>query len=64
MAILLKENAMVCIHIGCEVLFEGPSLRCPLCGWQGVLYTEVEELAAAQTGRMIGPSVSLGSRLQ
>jgi hypothetical protein len=45
MQVILRELAVVCLHAGCEVIFEGPSLVCPLCGWQGAAYIEVEEMA-------------------
>jgi rRNA maturation endonuclease Nob1 len=47
MQVILPELAMVCIHRGCAVIFEGPSRVCPLCGWQGTPYTDIEELATS-----------------
>ena len=42
MQVILPALAIVCIHVGCEVVFEGPSQTCPLCGWQGIAFREIE----------------------
>lgn len=55
MQIILPELARVCLHRGCEVIFEGPMLTCPLCGCQGATFREVEE---ALTSSMAGPQRS------
>ena len=48
MSIILQDAAMVCIHLGCEVIFTGPSQQCPCCGWQGVTYREIEAMATTR----------------
>ena len=43
--IIKQDKAMVCIRMGCEVIWEGPSNICPECKHEGVTYREIEALA-------------------
>jgi hypothetical protein len=43
--VIKQDKAMVCIRIGCEVIWEGPSRICPKCKYEGVTYREIEALA-------------------
>ena len=43
--VILPDLAMVCLRAKCAVIFEGPDLKCPLCGWQGAPYREIEAMA-------------------
>jgi hypothetical protein len=48
-AVILPDLAMVCMRSKCEVIFEGPDRKCPLCGWQGAPYREIEAIALSAT---------------
>jgi hypothetical protein len=37
-----QDQAIICVHVGCEIIFSGPSTICPACGWQGVGFRELE----------------------
>jgi hypothetical protein len=43
--VIKQSSAMVCVRLGCEVIWEGPSNICPKCKHEGVSYREVEALA-------------------
>jgi hypothetical protein len=43
--VILPDLAVVCMRSKCEVIFEGPDLKCPLCGWQGARYRDIEAMA-------------------
>ncbi len=40
-----QDEAMVCVRVGCKVIWQGPQKDCPNCGVDGVTYKEVEDLA-------------------
>jgi hypothetical protein len=45
MSTIKQDDAMICTHLGCELIWAGPSTACPGCGWQGIRYRELEALA-------------------
>jgi uncharacterized protein (UPF0179 family) len=62
-----QDNAVVCIHRGCEIIFEGPELTCPECGWQGVTFKEISEAleySVLSSRKRIGDSYTPGEMVQ
>jgi hypothetical protein len=45
MSTIKQDDAMICIKAGCEVIWAGPPTACPVCGWQGARYRDLEALA-------------------
>ena len=48
MTYIKQDNARVCVHIGCEIIFDGPGLKCPQCGWQGVTFKEIADVISEE----------------
>lgn len=50
-----KANAMVCVHSGCECIFDSAQDgdRCPQCQWQGVPYLKIEQVVIDGSGLIL-----------
>jgi len=52
-----QDSAMVCVRVGCEVIWEGPSRICPECGVEGAAYRDIEALAIGDTSKVPEPKM-------